>query len=113
MVKVNAKIITPDENTFYLVGAEGTVWTQPALGDPYILAAQTDADKRAAAQFVGALLQQNQVPYGMPLTQRVNVAMFGGSPLRDCEWVKWSDAPAPSGGDPLPTQAAIIQTDEK
>ena len=112
MLQVNVTEITPDENTYYLVGPEGLVWVQPSIGDSHIIAAQSDAERQAAESFIGELLNQGLVPYGMPLNQRVIRAMFGGSPTRDCRWVHHTDAPAPTGeddNDELPTRAAVIQ----
>jgi hypothetical protein len=110
-LKINAKPIEPDENTHYLVGPEGLVWVQPAIGDPHIIAARDEAEMRNAALFIGQLLEMGLVPYGLPLNQRVVRAMFGGSAIRDCRWVKHTDAPAPTGeaGDTLPTIAAVIR----
>jgi len=111
MLQVKVTEITPDDNTVYLVGPSGeTVWTQPAVGDPYILAARDEQEKRTAELFVDELLKMGLVPYGLPLNQRVNQAMFGGSPIRDCRWVSHRDAPAPVGdaGDTLPTRAAVV-----
>lgn len=110
-LEVQADIFTPDADTCYLVGPEGTVWTQPALGEPFILAARTETERLAAAAFVGELLTLGLVPYGVPLGQRATVAMFGGSPIRECAWVPWAEAPAPVGdlGDDLPTEARAIR----
>ena len=110
MLAVTATIITPDADTQYLVGPEGLVWTQPAVGDAYIVAARNEAERLAAAGFVGGLLSMGLVPYGLPLNQRAIVAMFGGSPIRECRWVMAADAPAPTAdaGDTLPTRAAVI-----
>ena len=110
MLAVEIQTVDPDNGTLYLVGPEGLVWTQPAVGEPVIVAARNEAEQQAAAGFVGQLLAQGLVPYGLPLNQRVNVAMFGGSPIRDCAWVPWAEAPAPTGdpGDTLPTRAAVI-----
>ncbi len=105
---VNVTIIVPDDRTTYLVGPEGTVWTQPAVGDPYIIAARSATERVAAQRFVAELLGMGLVPYGIPLGQRVAIALFGGNSLRDCQWVPWSSAPAPAGGDPLPTQAVVL-----
>jgi hypothetical protein len=110
MLAVKVKIIAPDEDTRYLVGPEGLVWTQPATGEPYILAARNENERQAAAGFVGELLAMGAVPYGLPLNQRAIVACFGGSPIRDCVWMPHAEAPAPTGeeDDTLPAQAAVI-----
>lgn len=102
--------IEPDESTYYLVGPEGLVWTQPAIGEPVIIAANTEEDREVAIDFIRGLLGMGLVPYGIPTNQRQMVAMFGGDVDRDCRWVQHSDAPAPVGeeGDELPTRAAII-----
>lgn len=110
-LQVRVKEIEPDAETFYLVGPTGeTVWAQPGLGDPHIIAARNEHERETAAAFVGELLKMGLVPYGLPLNQRVNQAMFGGSPVRDCQWVRYQDAPEPKGdaGDTLPTRAAVI-----
>jgi hypothetical protein len=111
MLKMQMKTITPTDATMYLVGPEGLVWVQPSIGDAQIVAANNEHDQEAAAAFIGALLDMGLVPYGVPVNQKVIVATFGGSPIRDCHWVTWSDAPAPTGepGDTLPTQAGIVQ----
>lgn len=109
--KIEVLPITPDETTLYLVGPEGLVWVQPAIGEAVIIAARDEMEQLFAAAHVGELLRMGLVPYGLPLNQRAAVAMFGGSPLRDCRWLPWADAPAPTGadqGDPLPTQAVVI-----
>lgn len=111
MLKQNAIYITPDEHTTYLVGPEGVVWLTPSLGgESFILAARNDLERSQAARFVGDLLQMGLVPYGLPVNQQAIVAMFGGSPIRDCTWLPWPEAPQPVGdpGDTLPTQAAVI-----
>ena len=110
MLKVEVKFIQPDENTHYLVGPLGLVWEQPAIGEPVILAARNEAEARAAESHINDLLQMSLVPYGLPLNQRVIQAMFGGPATRDCQWVKYADAPLPVGdaGDTLPTRAAVI-----
>lgn len=102
--------IEPSDETYYLIGPEGLVWTQPLLDPPYILAANNKEDRKAASDFIAGLLGLGLVPYGVPLNQRQNIAMFGGPATRDCQWIHHSQAPAPTGdeGDELPTQAAII-----
>jgi len=111
MLRVNVTTLEPDDDTLYLVGPEGLVWMQPAIGEPHIIAARNDTERQTAEMFVGALLEQGLVPYGLPLNQRVNQAMFGGSPIRDCRWVKHTDAPPPTGeaDAELPKHAAVIQ----
>lgn len=110
MLTVDARVIEPDADTVFLVGPEGLVWTQPAIGDPYIVAARNDAERTNAAQFILGLLEMGLVPYGLPLGQRALVAVFGGPMLRDCEWVHHAEAPAPGGAEAgvLPTRAAVI-----
>ena len=110
MLKVEVKFIEPDETTCYLVGPDGLVWVQPAIGEPVILAARNEAEAKAAESHVNDLLQMRLVPYGLPLNQRVIQAMFGGPATRDCRWVKYTEAPDPKGdaGDTLPTRAAVI-----
>lgn len=102
--------IEPTDQTHYLVGPEGLVWTQPAIGEPFIIAADNEEDRKAASDFIAGLLGMGLVPYGVPLNHRQNIAMFGGSATRDCRWVHHSEASAPTGdeGDELPTKAAII-----
>jgi len=109
-LQISVNFIEPDENTCYLVGPEGLVWTQPSIGEPFILAARNEQERKTAELFVGELLEQGLVPYGLPLNQRQIQAMFGGSAIRDCQWVAASDAPAPCGdeGDTLPTRAATV-----
>lgn len=111
MLQMQVEIIQPDDHTKYLVGPEGLVWVQPSLGESHIIAARNETETETAALFIGELLRMGLVPYGIPLNQRVNVAMFGGSPIRDCRWVLWSEAPTPQGlpDDELPTKAAIVQ----
>lgn len=110
MLEQRTQTITPSDKTHYLVGPEGLVWVQPAIGEPIVIAANNEEHRNQAVLFVGQLLTMGLVPYGMPLNQRVTVALFGGSPLRDCQWVHHSEAPVPTGdeGDTLPTQAAVI-----
>ena len=112
MLKTNIITITPDQDTAVLVGPEGLVWTQPAIGEPVILAARNEAERAAAAQHIGELLGMGLVPYGLPLDQSVRVAMFGGPVTRGCVWVPASEAPAPEGGDPLPTAYAVFTPPE-
>jgi len=111
MLKISVEWIEPDDSTCYLVGPQGLVWAQPAIGEPHIIAARNEQEQQTAALYIGELLNMGLVPYGMPLNQRATVATFGGSPLRDCQWVKHTDAPAPVSdvGDELPTRAAVIQ----
>jgi hypothetical protein len=111
MLKTTVEWITPDANTLYLVGAEGLVWTQPAIGEAFTLAARNADEQRAAAVFVANLLELGLIPYGMPLNQRVIVAMFGGNALRDCQWVHHANAPQPTGDADaqLPKRAAVIK----
>jgi hypothetical protein len=110
MLQMKVQVIEPDEQTFYLVGSEGLVWVQPSIGEPHIIAARNDQERQTAALFVGELLKMRLVPYGIPLNQLAIVAMFGGSLTRDCQWIKWTDAPGPvgDGGDDLPEHAAVI-----
>ena len=110
MLEQRIENIEPNEETHFLVGPEGLVWTQPAIGEPVIIAANSEENRKQAAAFIWSLLNMGLVPYGMPLTQREIVALFGGSPLRDCRWVHHTKAPEPTGddGDTLPTQAAIV-----
>ena len=103
MLKTNVQIITPDQDTAVLVGPEGLVWVQPAIGEPVILAARNEAERAAAAQHIIDLLTMGLVPYGLPLNQASIVAMFGGPVTRGCAWVPASEAPQPEGGEPLPT----------
>jgi hypothetical protein len=110
-LQISVNFIEPDEDTCYLVGPEGLVWTQPSIGEPF-LAARNEQERKTAELFVGELLEQGLVPYGIPLQQRVTRAVFGGAPIRDCRWVKHTDAPAPTGEDDedeLPKRAAVIQ----
>ena len=109
-LQISVNFIEPDQDTCYLVGPEGLVWTQPAIGEPFILAARNEHERQTAELFVDALLKQGLVPYGLPLNQRVIQATFGGSAIRDCRWVATSEAPAPCGepGEPLPTRGATI-----
>ena len=110
-LQISVDYIEPDESTAYLVGAEGTVWTQPAIGgDAFILAARNEQERQAAELFVAELLKQGLIPYGLPLHQKQIRAMFGGSAVRDCRWMIHTDAPTPTGddGDDLPTRAAVI-----
>lgn len=111
MIKISVEWIDPDDNTCYLVGPDGLVWAQPAIGEAHIIAARNKQERQTATLYIGELLTMGLVPYGLPLNQRVTVATFGGSPIRDCQWVKHTDAPAPTGdeGDTLPTRAAVIQ----
>ena len=112
MLTQETTYITPDNTTKYLVGPEGLVWITPALGgDSFIMAARSDEERQRAARFIGELLNMGLVPYGMPLNQRATVAVFGGSPIRECAWLPWQEAPQPLGdpGDELPTRAAIIK----
>lgn len=111
-LKIEAKIITPDQDTAVLVGPEGLVWVQPAIGEPVILAARNEAERAAAAEHITALLGMGLVPYGMSLDQRVQVAMFGGPVTRGCTWVPASEAPVPEGDEPLPTQYAVFALPE-
>jgi hypothetical protein len=111
MLRIDITTITPDDDTQYLVGPEGRlVWVQPGIGEPHIIAARNEAERERATAYIGALLNMGLVPYGMPLNQRVNWAMFGGLPTRDCRWARWSDAPLPVGeeGDTLPTKAGVV-----
>lgn len=108
MLHTEVRYITPTDTTHVLTGPEGLVWEQPGIGDPVILAANTDAEQAAVAQHVAGLLSANLVPYGLPLTHMQTLAMFGGHVLRNCEWVRWDAAPAPTGDDPLPTRYAVI-----
>src|SRR3990167_986225 len=88
MMKISVEWIDPDDDTYYLVGPQGLVWAQPAIGEPHIIAARDEHERQTAALYVGELLNMGLVPYGMPLNQRATLAMFGGLPLRDCQWVK-------------------------
>ena len=81
MLSVKPTRIAPDDTTCYLVGPEGLVWTQPAIGEPFSLAARSEAERENAAAFVGELLRMGLVPYGLPLNQRAVVALFGGDRL--------------------------------
>ena len=111
MLQVKVKTIDPDDNTIYLVGPEGLVWVQPTIGESHIVAARNEQERQAATLYISELLNMGLVPFGIPLNQRVTVAMFGGSPIRDCRWVLWSLAPTPEGvpENELPTQAGIVQ----
>lgn len=112
MLKTTVTTITPDQDTHVLVGPEGLVWTQPAIGEPVILAARSESERAAAAEHIAALLGMGLVPYGLPLDQRVQVAMFGGPVTRGCEWVRYDAAPAPAGDEPLPTVYAVFAQPE-
>jgi hypothetical protein len=111
MLQQKTIYIEPNGQTNYLVGPEGLVWVTPTLGgESFIMAARSETEREKATRFIGELLNMGLVPYGLPLNQRVNVAMFGGGPLRDCQWIFWEDAPYPAGdpGDDLPSRAAVI-----
>lgn len=108
MLKAEVKIIAPDQDTYVLVGPEGLVWVQPAIGEPVILAARHAAECAAAAEHIAALLGMGLVPYGLPLNQRVLVSMFGGPVTRGAQWAAWDEAPPPAGGEPLPTAYAVF-----
>ena len=109
-LQISVNFIEPDQDTCYLVGAEGLVWTQPAIGEAFILAARNEQERKTAELFVAELLKQGLVPYGLPLNQRQVKAMFGGSAIRDCQWLPPADAPAPTGeaDSELPTRAATV-----
>lgn len=111
MLQMQMTAIEPDGDTKYLVGPEGLVWVQPAIGESHIIAARNEHEEKTATLFIGELLNMGLVPFGIPLNQRATVAMFGGSAIRDCRWMLWSDAPAPAGvpEDELPTQAGAVQ----
>lgn len=104
------KWITPTEETHYLVGAEGLVWVQPAVGEPFIIAANTEEDRQNVGDFIWGLLHLGLVPYGLALNHRQEVAVMGGSRLRGCTWVRHGTAPAPTGdeSDQLPTRPALL-----
>lgn len=108
--KQDAFYTTPTDNTHYLVGAEGLVWVQPAIGEPFIIAANSEQQRADVADFIWGLLNLGLVPYGLTLNHKQQVAMFGGQRLRGCHWVRHTEAPSPSGddGDTLPTRPAII-----
>lgn len=110
MLEMQATQVKCDDATLFLVGPEGLVWVQPSIGEPFILAARNEEEKVRAARFVGALLAMGLVPYGLPLNQRSIVALFGGSPIRDCHWVPWKEAPLPECDDdePLPCRACVV-----
>jgi hypothetical protein len=94
MLAVETTYIDPTPETHILVGPEGTVMVEPALGgDPFILAANTDGERVRAAMFIKELLDMGLVPYGLPLNHKANVALFGGSVLRDCGWVRHGRQP--------------------
>lgn len=102
--------ITPSDETHFLVGEQGTVWVQPAIGEPVILAANTDQQRADVADFIWGLLNMRLVPYGMGLDHLQKVAMFGGDRLHSSRWVHHSEAPAPvvEEGEPQPIPALII-----
>ncbi|MBC7293857.1 MAG: hypothetical protein H5T84_07125 [Thermoleophilia bacterium] len=108
MLEMQATQVECDDATLFLVGPEGLVWVQPSIGEPFIVAARNEEEKESAARFVGALLAMGLVPYGLPLNQRATVALFGGSPIRDCHWVPWKEAPLPAGDDDLPSRACVV-----
>lgn len=111
MLETRATQVECDDATEFLVGPEGLVWVEPSIGEPFILAARNEEEKERAARFVDALLAMGLVPYGLPLNQRATVALFGGSPIRDCHWVPWKEAPLPVGEDddqPLPNRACVV-----
>ena len=112
MLKTTVTTITPDQDTYVLVGPEGLVWTQPAIGEPVILAARSESERAAVAEHIAALLGMGLVPYGLPLDQRVQVAMFGGPVTRGAQWVRYDAAPAPAGDEPLPTNYAVFSAPE-
>lgn len=120
------KFIEPTENTHYLVGEDGLVWVQPAIGEPFIICADNEQQRNDAGDFIWGLLHLGLVPYGLALNHKQQVATFGGARLRGCQWVKHDEAPQPTGDegnegkgpvttapwrlafDELPTRAAII-----
>lgn len=107
--KQEVKFITPTDKTHYLVGEEGLVWVQPALGEAFIIAADTENQRKDTADFIWGLLNLGLVPFGVKMNHLQQVAMYGGSRLRSCTWVHHSEAPLPTGdGDDLPTRPAII-----
>ena len=112
MLQVEVIFIEPDETTMYLVGPEGLVREQSESGEPIILAARNEQEAQAAADHLTDQIRMGLMPYGLPLNPNAVQGLFGGgSALRDCRWVKWSDAPQPTGdaGDTLPTKAAVIK----
>lgn len=104
------KFIEPTENTHYLIGEDGLVWVQPAIGEPFIICADNEQQRNDAGDFIWGLFHLGLVPYGLALNHKQQVATFGGARLRGCQWVKHDEAPQPTGdeGDELPTRAAII-----
>lgn len=108
--KQEVRFFEPTDNTYYLVGEDGLVWVQPAIGEPFIIAADNEQQRNDAADFIWGLLHLGLVPYGLALNHRQQVATFGGARLRGCKWVLHSEAPQPKGdeGDDLPKKPAII-----
>ena len=46
------KFIEPTENTHYLVGEDGLVWVQPAIGEPFIICADNEQQRNDAGDFI-------------------------------------------------------------
>lgn len=112
MLKVNATTITPDQDTAVLVGPEGLVWVQPAIGEAVILAARNEGERAAVSKHIDDLLAMGLVPYGLPLNQQVIISIFGGPVTRGCRWVPAHEAPPPVGGEPLPERYAVFSAPE-
>lgn len=93
-----------------LVGAEGTVWLYPMFGDPFIIAATNEEEKAKAETFISWMVMNGFIPYGIPLSQRAEVALFGGRVIRGCSWVSYADAPmpAPDEDGEIPTKFAAV-----
>lgn len=67
MLAVNVTVLEDPTGAFVLVGPEGVVWTQPAIGEAYIIGARNEEERRYADAFVGELLRMGLVPWGLPL----------------------------------------------
>ena len=87
--------ITPTDSTRVLVSDTGLIVINDSNGNPHIPCANDEQQRINAAQRIWTMLQNQNEIINMPPNQLVDVALFGGSPLKNLRWEPHDKHPAP------------------
>ena len=91
MFQQRIQVITPTDTTHYLINASGDlVWFEPDFGQPTIMTANTDDDRRNAADFIWGYLHLGIAVHGVSPSHLADVALTGGDRLKGFRWVHHS-----------------------
>lgn len=91
-----AQTITPDDNTRVIVSDAGLISVNDSAGNPFVPCARSDDERANATQRLWVMLQNKDEITNMPARQLIDVALFGGSPLRGLKWELHHQHPPPA-----------------